>query len=108
MLLGEFIIGRKTQKDAVQSYKTLAPGTKWHWIGYLGMATCFILLSFYSVVGGWILVYIIKGFTGGLSQTSGFDTIFASTISNPYLAVGGQSLFMVVTILVVAKGKQRN
>ncbi|MCY8636115.1 sodium-dependent transporter [Bacillus spizizenii] len=104
LLLGEFIIGRKTQKDAVQSYKTLAPGTKWHWIGYLGMATCFILLSFYSVVGGWILIYITKGFTGGLSQTSGFDTIFASTISNPYLAVGGQLLFMVVTILVVAKG----
>ncbi|MCY8335437.1 sodium-dependent transporter, partial [Bacillus spizizenii] len=65
---------------------------------------CFILLSFYSVVGGWILIYITKGFTGGLSQTSGFDTIFASTISNPYLAVGGQLLFMVVTILVVAKG----
>nr|WGD64272.1 sodium-dependent transporter [Bacillus subtilis] len=104
LLLGEFIIGRRTQKDAVQSYKTLAPGTKWHWIGYLGMVTCFILLSFYSVVGGWILIYIIKGFTGGLSQTSGFDTIFASTISNPYLAVGGQLLFMVVTILVVAKG----
>ncbi len=31
LLLGEFIIGRRTQKDAVQSYKTLAPGTKWHW-----------------------------------------------------------------------------
>ncbi|WP_258729327.1 sodium-dependent transporter [Bacillus atrophaeus] len=104
LLLAEFIIGRKTQKDAVESYKALAPGSKWHWIGYLGITTCFILLSFYSVVGGWILIYIIKGFSGGLSLTSGFDTLFADTISNPYAAVGGQFLFIVLTILVVAKG----
>ena len=50
LLLAEFIIGRK-HKNAVESYKALAPGKKWHWIGYLGIITCFILLSFYSVVG---------------------------------------------------------
>lgn len=104
LLLAEFIIGRKTQKNAVESYKALAPGKKWHWIGYLGIITCFILLSFYSVVGGWILIYIIKGFTGGLSLSSGFDTLFIDTISNPYAAVFGQLLFIVLTILVVAKG----
>nr|MDH3093269.1 sodium-dependent transporter [Bacillus velezensis] len=104
LLLAEFIIGRKTQKNAVESYKALAPGKKWHWIGYLGIITCFILLSFYSVVGGWILIYIIKGFTGGLSLSSGFDTLFIDTISNPYATVFGQLLFIVLTILVVAKG----
>lgn len=104
LLLAEFIIGRKTQKNAVESYKALAPGKKWHWIGYLGIITCFILLSFYSVVGGWILIYIIKGFTGGLTLSSGFDTLFIDTISNPYAPVFGQPLFIVLTILVVAKG----
>ncbi len=64
---------------------------------------------FYSIIllqrsGGWILIYIIKGFTGGLSLSSGFDTLFIDTISNPYAAVFGQLLFIVLTILVVAKG----
>ncbi len=64
---------------------------------------------FYSIIllqrsGGWILIYIIKGFTGGLSLSSGFDTLFIDTISNPYATVFGQSLFIVLTILVVAKG----
>lgn len=52
LLLAEFAIGRSTQKDAIESYKELAPKTKWNSIGYLGMITCFILLSFYSVIGG--------------------------------------------------------
>lgn len=58
LLLAEFIIGRSTQKEAISAYKQIAPGTKWHWIGYLGVTTCFILLSFYSVIGGWIIQYI--------------------------------------------------
>src|SRR5690554_2150990 len=54
ILLSEFIIGRGSQKDAIGAYKTFAPGTAWHLIGWLGIVTTFILLSFYSVVGGWI------------------------------------------------------
>ena len=42
LLMAEFIIGRKTQKDAVESYKELAPGSLWHWVGRLGIITCFI------------------------------------------------------------------
>lgn len=52
LLLAEFTIGRTAQDNAVDSFKKIAPNTKWHWIGILGMVTCFILLSFYSVVGG--------------------------------------------------------
>src|SRR5699024_10770740 len=58
ILLAEFIIGRGSQKDAVSAYRFFAPNSKWHSIGILRMITCFILLSFYSVVGGWILLYI--------------------------------------------------
>ena len=64
LLLGEFIIGRSSQKEAISAYKHISPATKWHWIGYLGVITCFILLSFYSVIGGWIIQYIIYSLTG--------------------------------------------
>ncbi|MEB9817459.1 hypothetical protein P9X02_30520, partial [Bacillus cereus] len=53
LLIAEFMIGRSTQKQAVGAFKSIAPNTGWHWIGRLGVGTCFILLSFYSVVGGW-------------------------------------------------------
>ncbi|PID23401.1 sodium-dependent transporter [Sporosarcina sp. P7] len=106
LLMGEFIIGRSTQKDAIDSYKTVAPGTSWHLIGRLGIVTCFILLSFYSVVGGWVLIYIWKAATGslsGLTQTD-YGDLFGNIVSSPYASVGAQLLFMVMTTFVIAKG----
>ncbi|MFK2826327.1 sodium-dependent transporter [Bacillus sp. B190/17] len=106
LLIGEFIIGRSTQKDAIEAYKELAPNSSWHLIGRLGIFTCFVLLSFYSVVGGWILIYIFKGVTGELSGLSEaqYGALFGETISNPFLATAAQFLFMVITIYVVSKG----
>lgn len=109
LLLAEFTIGRSTQDHAIASYRKIAPGTKWHWIGILGMVTCFILLSFYSVIGGWIIIYLfktIKGDLNGLSSAQYAD-VFGATISNPTISLIVQFLFMLITILVVAKGVQK-
>lgn len=106
ILLAEFIIGRGSQQDAVHAYAFFAPKTKWHWIGYLGVITCIILLSFYSVVGGWIIIYLLKAVVGGLSLLGidQYEQIFGGLISNPWIAVLGQATFMLITIIVVAKG----
>ncbi|MCH1626304.1 sodium-dependent transporter [Fredinandcohnia quinoae] len=106
LLLAEFVIGRNTQKDAIQAYKELAPNSSWHLIGRLGIITCFILLSFYSVVGGWILIYLVNGITGKLSGlTEGeYVQLFEDTISNPFLVIGAQLIFLMITIIVVGKG----
>ena len=106
LLIGEFIIGRSTQKDAIESYKEIAPGSSWHFIGRLGMVTCFILLSFYSVVGGWVLIYIVKAATGslnGLTQ-SDYNNLFGEVVSDPFISVGAQLVFMAMTTFVIAKG----
>ncbi|KQL49111.1 hypothetical protein AN963_04890 [Brevibacillus choshinensis] len=105
LLLGEFTIGRSTQKEAVSAYKAIAPGTVWHWIGRLGVVTCFLLLSFYSVVGGWILTYLVRGITGQITGPS-YDQLFGSVISNPFGAVFAQLVFMLITAWVVARGVQ--
>src|SRR5699024_3202702 len=109
ILLAEFIIGRGSQKDAVSAYRFFAPNSKWHSIGILGMMTCFILLSFYSVVGGWILLYIGETLLGNLSNLSeaAYGETFESFIANPYYAILSQLAFMLITILVVAKGVQQ-
>lgn len=108
ILLAEFLIGRGSQKDAIRSYKTFAPNSSWHYIGILGMVTCFILLSFYSVVGGWILIYLFQTITGQLSGLLDheYGMLFDQLIGHPFIPVVAQFTFMVITILVVAKGIQ--
>ncbi|AUM63382.1 hypothetical protein C0R09_01775 [Brevibacillus laterosporus] len=105
LLLGELIVGRSTGKDAISAYKVIAPNTPWHWVGRLGIITCFILLSFYSVVGGWILLYFIKSITGQLlGQGLDYNQLFGQTISDSWLVLSVQFLFMMITILVVSRG----
>jgi len=107
LLLAEFVIGRSTQKEAVSAYRTLAPNTNWHWIGKLGVFTCFLLLSFYSVIGGWIVIYFAKGLFGGIiSEGADYGSVFNDTIGNPMLVIGAQFAFLAFTVLVVAKGIQ--
>ncbi|TYS70916.1 sodium-dependent transporter [Sutcliffiella horikoshii] len=108
MLLAEFIVGRSTQKDAITAYKILAPKKKWYFIGVLGVTASFILLSFYSVVGGWIVTYLWKSMTGGLAQFSleEYGALFEQTISNPVQVLLAQFIFLAITIWVVQAGVQ--
>jgi len=106
LLLGEFIIGRSTKSDAISAYKQIAPNSSWHLIGRLGVITCFILLSFYSVVGGWILIYLVKAVTGNLSGLTEqeYGELFGASISDPVLTVFAQLIFLLITSFVVSKG----
>lgn len=107
LLIAEFMIGRSTQKQAVGAFKSIAPNTGWHWIGRLGVGTCFILLSFYSVVGGWVLIYLFRGITGQLIiPGQNYGALFTETIGNPAWAIMGHFAFMFITIWVVSKGVQ--
>lgn len=109
LLLAEFVIGRSTQKEAVTAYKMLVPNSKLYpWIGRMGVVTCFSVLSFYSVVGGWILLYLYYSVTGNFwSGTVEYGKLFEQTISNPASAVGAQLIFMLCTIFVVSKGVEK-
>jgi len=106
LLLAEFVIGRSTQQNAITAYKMIAPHSHWHWLGYLGIATSCILLSFYSVVGGWIVLYLFRSLGGLLTQGTEYDQLFQQIISDPWMAVGSQFIFLLLTVLVVARGVQ--
>ena len=71
IVIAEFAIGRKTQLSPVGAFEKLAPGSSWKYVGFLGVASAFVILSFYGVVGGWILKYIIDALTGGFSSLAG-------------------------------------
>ncbi|CAM3140130.1 sodium-dependent transporter [Filibacter tadaridae] len=109
LLIGEFIIGRKSQSDAISTYKKLAPRSFWHVTGIIGVISSFLVLSFYSVVGGWIILYLIKALSGGTAglATEDFGPLFGQIISNPFSTLVAQLFFIVLTIVVVAKGVQK-
>ncbi|MBM7648493.1 NSS family neurotransmitter:Na+ symporter [Bacillus ectoiniformans] len=108
ILLAEFYLGRRTQKDAVSAFKVLAPNTAWPLVGILGVICAFIILSFYSVVGGWILSYIYRNATGQLFADSAisYEDLFGQIIASPAEVLLAQGVFMIITILVVRGGIQ--
>ena len=55
IVITEFAIGRSTQLSPVGAFEKLAPNSNWKWVVFLGVASAFVILSFYGVVGGWIL-----------------------------------------------------
>lgn len=107
VLIAEFMIGRRGQKDAVTSFKEQAPGKPWYLIGWGGMVIAGLILSFYSVVGGWILSYLARAITFKLTNASSdtnYADLFGTIISSPIEAVLVQGLFMLLTVVIVSAG----
>ena len=94
IMVSEFIIGREAKTDAINSFKKIAPGKKWYLSGVLGVAAAFFILSFYSVVAGWTVEYIIKAATNSFAGQSsdaivGMFTGFISSPIRPIILQGG-------------------
>ncbi|MFT9818764.1 sodium-dependent transporter [Lysinibacillus sp. NPDC056185] len=105
VLIAEFMIGRRGQKDAVTSFKEQAPGKPWYLIGWGGMIIAGLILSFYSVVGGWILSYLGRSLTFHFNSSNGnYADLFSNIISSPFEAVIVQGLFMLLTVVIVSAG----
>ena len=66
VMLSEFVIGRAAERSPVGAFKKLKGGA-WPAAGFMGVAAGFIILSFYSIVAGWTLAYIVKSATGLLT-----------------------------------------
>ncbi len=100
IMLGEMAIGRHTQLSSYNAYQKI--NKNWAFIGGLGVLAGFIILSFYSVVGGWVLNYMFKTVIGGIpTDTAAY---FGSFISDPVLPIFWHLVFMAVTAIIVFKG----
>ncbi len=101
IMLGEMAIGRNTHLSAVGAYKKLSE--KWAFIGFIGVIVGFCILSFYSVIGGWVLNYIYKYLTGGIvgAEAGAYFSGFISGTTGPIV---WHLLFMILTCVIVLKG----
>ena len=95
----EFAVGRKSQKSAVLAFQTIEPEKKhWKWVGRFQMTGNYVLMMFYTTVGGWMLSYVfrmIKGDFVGITPIQVSD-IFSQSLSDPFLQV----FWMVVVVLL--------
>lgn len=104
VMLAELIVGRHTQKNPVGAFKAIMPGSAWYLVGALGVLTGLVILSFYTVIAGWTLAYIIKTAAGVFGPGADTSAIFAEVSGNPVNALLWHAIFAVITISVVVKG----
>lgn len=99
IMVMEFAVGRASQKSAARSFHVLEPkGAKWHWYSYGAMLGNYLLMMFYTTVGGWMLAYFVKmakgEFTGLTPEQVG--GVFSASLASP----GTQVFWMVVVTLL--------
>jgi len=103
VLVTEMVLGRRGKLDPVGTYSKLSGGSGfWKFVGYVAISVNFIVLSFYSVVGGWITNYMFQYITGGIKGD--IVEYFGGFVSNPYSPLLWYAIFMGMTIYIVAQG----
>ncbi|MBN1239728.1 MAG: sodium-dependent transporter [Gammaproteobacteria bacterium] len=110
IMMAEVLIGRRGRRNPVATMRLLgeeeAGVTYWRWVGVVGVATGFLILSFYSVIAGWTIAYIFEGGAGEFTGAGPdrINEIFSSLVSTPLLTGFWHTLFMLATVMVVVRG----
>ena len=107
IFISEFVVGRRSQKNAFAAFRDLSGGSAWRWVGLFTIIVPLIVLSYYSVIGGWSVDYLLKSltlsFTDNASQ-SAIHTMFTDFVSSPWAPLLTHTAFLAVTTLIVVVG----
>ena len=110
IMMAEIMLGRRGKQSPINTMAALAKeanqSVAWAWLGWMGVAAGFLILSYYSVIAGWAISYVFRTaggvFTGVTAD--GANSIFADLVSDPEHLLGWHTLFMIMTMVVVARG----
>jgi len=106
VMLSEFILGRRAQRNPVGAFKKLAPGKPWYFIGIMGVAAAFIIFAFYGVVAGWTLEYIVQAVKNGFAGKTSVEIteMFNSFTQSPIKPIIYQVIFLALTAGIIVAG----
>ena len=106
IFLAEAIIGHRTHAGTFGAMEQLAPGTKWKWLGLLTVISPLVILSYYSVVGGWSIDYLWRSLTGGfhVSELGTVSSAYGSFISSSWGPLLCHTLFLGGCAAIVSAG----
>lgn len=99
VMLAEFSLGRAGRSDALGSFRKLTPGSKWWIVGALSILVAFLIGSYYMVVAGWTLEYLVESVTGGLYDSGSQNATFTAKM-NDY--VSSDIAPLVYTFILIA------
>ncbi len=110
VMMSEILIGRRGRRNPIATMELLGKeegsSGKWRWVGGMGVIAGILILSYYSVIAGWTLTYIVKSATGvfvdATAQVVGDE--FGAFVANWKAVALCHTLFMALTVFVVAKG----
>ena len=110
LMMSEFFIGRRGASSPSVSFGNLAEEASrshhWRFVGTLGVIVSFLILTFYSVIGGWTLAFLVKSFAAGFDGLSGDEghRQFAEFMSSPLELIIWHTVFMAISVAVVVRG----
>lgn len=110
LMMTEIMLGRRAQKNPFNGMQQLAAeanaSSYWKYLGAAGMLAGVLILGFYSVIGGWVLSYIAIAMQGSFNNISAIESAhkFDALLNTPYLLIFWHTIFMVMTMGVVARG----
>ena len=110
ILVMEWLIGRRGQKNPIHTMEDVAASEgrsrSWRWVGIIGVLGSFLILSFYSVIGGWATDYIFLAGKGVFLNANGEITgqIFTDFLGNVNHLLTWHTVFMAATAFIVAMG----
>lgn len=106
IMISEFYIGRKTKKNIVGAIKTIKGESKWQHMGTIGIVTAYLILFFYSAVGGWVYSYVFKALKGDFKNINGdiVNVAFKNTIVGPIEPILWQILVVIVVSTIIYLG----
>ncbi|WP_434151737.1 sodium-dependent transporter [Methylocaldum gracile subsp. desertum] len=110
IMIAETMLGRRGRQNPINTMLSLAQeakaGPAWHYAGWLGVLSGFLILSYYSVIAGWSMVYILKMNSGYMSHISAETAarVFDDLKSAPEIQFIWHTVFMAATMLIVSRG----
>jgi len=113
VIMSEILLGRRGRRNPVATMALLAEeeGSSRHWglVGGMGVLAGFLILSFYSVIAGWSLAYVVESATGAFADAGAgtLDAVFSGLTGSATRLGFWHTLFMILTVFVVARGVQK-
>ena len=107
VFIAELLLGRKAQRAAVGIFASLADNSAvWKMAGWLGVASSFLIMSYYSVLAGWGLNYVFMSLTQFYVNRSPeeISSIFDTLASSPDITIFWHGIFMALAMSVVYVG----
>ena len=106
IMLSESVIGRRSRQNPFGAMRSMSTRKIWSRLAIVTVLAPILILSFYSVVGGWSLKYLLKSFSLPLASAdaSHFSSEFANFISQPYAPLLFHTIFLLLCAFIVIGG----